>query len=140
MQNWFCVDAAAGRLKRKGKAAVPEIIIVSDAVEGTFVNPDGGSFQKEHQEKQQRKWKWTPGVGRTESRKEEKRLRCALLNGSARSTERKPFDVFLGIEHRLRKEEMEEQLTERPWKDGGLQRAQQESLRKWQAMRIVSTR
>ena len=51
-------------------------------------------------------------------RKEEKNLRCALLNGSASSTERKymrrckgTFDVFLGIEHRLRKEEMEEQFN-----------------------------
>ena len=39
MQNWLCVDAAAGRLELKGEAEVPEIIIVSDAVEGTFVNP-----------------------------------------------------------------------------------------------------
>ena len=28
MQNWFCVDAAAGRLKPQGEAEVPEIIIV----------------------------------------------------------------------------------------------------------------
>ena len=42
MQSWFCVDAAAGRLEPKGGAEVPEIIIVSDAVEGTFVNFDGG--------------------------------------------------------------------------------------------------
>ena len=51
-------------------------------------------------------------------RKEEKRLRCALLNGSAWSPERKymrrykgTFDVFFGIEHRLRKEDMEEQFN-----------------------------
>ena len=51
-------------------------------------------------------------------RKEEKRLKCTLLNGSAWSTEKKymrrfrgTFDIFLGIEHRLRKEEMEEQLN-----------------------------
>ena len=43
---------------------------------------------------------------------------CALLNGSAWSTERKymrrykgTLDVFFGIEHRLRKEEMEEQFN-----------------------------
>ena len=59
MQNWFCVDAAAGRLELKGEAEVPEIIIVSDAVEGTFVNLDGGSLQKEQKEIHQRKWKRT---------------------------------------------------------------------------------
>ena len=39
-------------------------------------------------------------------RREEKRSRCAMLNGLAWSTERKytrrykgPFDVFFGIEH-----------------------------------------
>ena len=50
-------------------------------------------------------------------RKEEKRLKCTLLNGSAWSTEKKyirryrgTFDIFIGIEHISRKEEMEEQL------------------------------
>ena len=45
-------------------------------------------------------------------------LRGALPNGSARSTERKYMrrynekcDIFFGIEHRLRKEEMEEQFN-----------------------------
>ena len=37
MQNWFCVDAAAGRLEPEGEAEVPKIIIVSDAVRGTKV-------------------------------------------------------------------------------------------------------
>ena len=48
-------------------------------------------------------------------KKKAKLLRCALLNGSAWSTERKYMrryegkgDIFFGIEHRLRKEEMEE--------------------------------
>ena len=118
MQSWFCVDAAAGRLEPKGEAEVPEIIIVSDAVEGTFVNLDGKSFQEEHKGKYQREWKRSKGVDRKEMRKEEKNLRCAFENGSAWSTERKymrryegTFDVFLGIEHRLRKEEMEEQFN-----------------------------
>ena len=108
MQNWFCVDAAAGRLEPKGEAEVPEIINVSDAVEGTFVNLDGKSIQEQKGK----------GVDRKEMRKEEKNLRCALLDGSAWSTERKymrryngTFDVFFGIEHRLRKEEMEEQFN-----------------------------
>ena len=118
MQNWFCVDAVAGRPKPKGEAEVPEIINVSDAVEGTFVNLDGKSLQEEQKEKYQNKWKRSKGVDRNEMRKEEKNLRCALLNGSAWSTERKytirykgTFDVFFGMEHRLRKEEMEEQFN-----------------------------
>ena len=87
MQNWFCVDAAAGRLEPKGEAEVPEIIIVSGAVEGTFVNLDGKSLQEEQKGKYQREWKLSKGVDRNEMRKEEKNLRCALLNGSAWSTE-----------------------------------------------------
>ena len=62
-------------------------------------------------------------------RKEVKNLRCAFLNGSAWSTERKytrrykgTFDVFFGVEHRLRKEEMEEQFNKEAneeWRFGG---------------------
>ena len=114
----ICVDAAAVRLESKGEAEVPEIIIVSDAVEGTFENLEGKSLQEEQKGKCQREWKRSKGVDRSEMRKEEKNLRCALLNGSAWSTERKcmrrykgTFDVFYGIEHRLRKEEMEEQIN-----------------------------
>ena len=47
-----------------------------------------------------------------------KLMRCTLLPGSAWSTERKyirrykgTFDFFFGVEHRLRKEEMEEQFN-----------------------------
>ena len=54
MQHWFCVDAPAVRLEPKGEAEVPEIIIVSDAVEGTFVNLDGKSLQEEPKGKYQR--------------------------------------------------------------------------------------
>ena len=71
MQNWFCVDAAAGRLEPKGEAEVPEIIIVSDAVEGK-------SLQEEQKGKYQREWKRSKLVDRNEMRKEEKNLRCAL--------------------------------------------------------------
>ena len=117
-QNLFCVDAAAGRLEPKGEAEVPEIIVVSDAVEGTFVNLDGKSLQVKQMEKHQRKWKRIKGVDRTEMRKEEERLRCTLLKGSAWSTERKYMrrykgrcDIFFGIGHRMRKEEMEEQFN-----------------------------
>ena len=117
MQNWFCIDAAVGRLKPKRKAEVPEIIVVPDAVEGTFVDLDGKSLQEEQKEKHQRKWKRSNGVDRTEMREEENRLRYALLNGSAWSTEKflrsykDTFDIFFGMEHRSRKEEMEEQFN-----------------------------
>ena len=53
-----------------------------------------------------------------EMHKDARRLRCTLLNGSAWSTEKKyirrykgTFDIFSGIEHRLRKEAMEEQFN-----------------------------
>ena len=36
-----------GGWSQKGEAEVPEIIIVSDAVEGTFVDLDGKSLQEE---------------------------------------------------------------------------------------------
>ena len=103
---------------------MPEIIIVSDAVEGTFVDLVGKSLQEEQKERHQREWKRSKGVDRNEMGKGEKKLRCALLNGLAWSTERKymrrykgTFDVFFGMEHRLRKEEMEEQFN-REGKEG----------------------
>ena len=58
------------------------------------------------------------GEDRTEMKKESKLLRCTFLNGSAWSTVSKYMrrckekcDVFFGIEHRMRKEEMEEQFN-----------------------------
>ena len=64
------------------------------------------------------RWKQSKGEDRTEMKKEGKLLRCTLLNGSAWSTERKYMrryrgkcDIFFAIEHRLRKEEMEEQFN-----------------------------
>ena len=63
------------------------------------------------------RWRQPKGADRTEMRKEAERLRCTLLNGSAWSTERKYMrryegkcDIVFGIEHRLSKEEMEEQF------------------------------
>ena len=75
MQNCFCVDAAVGRLEPNGKAKVLGIIIVSDAVEGTFVDLEGKSLEEEQKERHQRKWKRSKGVDWTEMRKEERRLR-----------------------------------------------------------------
>ena len=71
------------RLEPKGEAEVPEIIIVSDAVESTKVDLDGKGLQVTQMAKIPRKWKRPKGVDRTEMGKEEKRLRYTLLNGSA---------------------------------------------------------
>ena len=49
--------------------------------------------------------------------KESNIVRCTLLNGSAWSTEKflrrykGTFDIFFGVEHRMRNEEMEEQFN-----------------------------
>ena len=61
MQNWVCVDAPAGRLEPEGEAEVVEIIIVSDAVQSTFVHLDGKSLQEEQKGKYQREWKRLTG-------------------------------------------------------------------------------
>ena len=69
MQNWLCIDAAAGRLEPEGEADLPKIIIVSDAVGGTKVDLDGRSLQEEQMGKHQRKWKRSNGVDWTENEK-----------------------------------------------------------------------
>ena len=55
---------------------------------------------------------------RSDMPKPSRSARCPLLNGSAWSTERKymrryqgTFDIFFGIEHRMRRDEMEEQFN-----------------------------
>ena len=100
-QNWLCVSAAAERPQRGTEAMV--------------------RMQQEVQVKESRRaedfsqrWKQPKGEESAEMQKEAKLLRCTLLNGSAWSTDRKYMrknigkcDVFFGIEHRLRMEEME---------------------------------
>ena len=71
---WRCCSREAG-------AKRPEITILSDAVEGTFMDLDGKSLQEEQKGKHPRKWKRSKGADWTEMRKEEKRLKCTLLNG-----------------------------------------------------------
>ena len=68
-------------------------------------------------EENSQSWKHPKREDRTEMKKEAKLLRCTLLNGSAWSMERKYMrrckgkcDVFFGIEHRMRKDEMEKQF------------------------------
>ena len=63
-------------------------------------------------------WKQPKGEDRTEMKKEARVLVCTVLNGSAWSTEKKYLsrykgkcEMFFGVEHRLRKEEMEEQFN-----------------------------
>ena len=58
------------------------------------------------------------GTSRSLMHKNLKTVRCASLNGSAWSTERKHmkrykgiFDIFFGIEHRMKKEESEKQFN-----------------------------
>ena len=83
------MEESEWRLELEGEAEVPKIIIVSDAVRGTKVDLDGRSLQVEQMGKLSRKWKRSKGADWTDMRKEEKRFKCALLNGSAWSTERK---------------------------------------------------
>ena len=61
------------------------------------------------------RWRQPKGEDRTEMKTEARAVRCALLNGSARSTEKKYMrrykgkrDIFFGMEHRLSKEEIAE--------------------------------
>ena len=62
LQNWLCIDAAAGRLEPKGEAEVPKIIIMSDAVRGITVDLDGRSLQEEQTGTPPRKWKRSKGA------------------------------------------------------------------------------
>ena len=62
VQNWVCIDAAAGRLEPAREAEVPKIFIVSDAVRGTEVDLGGKSFQEKQMEKLPRKWKRSRGA------------------------------------------------------------------------------
>ena len=61
------------------------------------------------------------------NKKNVKKVRYTLLNGSPWCTKRKymrrcwcTLDIFLGIEHRMKREEMEEQLNKKSSKDGGV--------------------
>ena len=74
MENWLCIDAAAGRLEPEGKAEVAKIIIVSDVVRGTKVGPGWQRPSGEADGKASKKWKPPNGADWTEMRKEEKRL------------------------------------------------------------------
>ena len=78
------------------------------------------------------------GKDRKEMQKESRTARCTLLNGATWNTEKKfmsrykgTFDIFFGIEHKMRKEEMEEQFNDRSQiRTEDLQPTQQESSMK----------
>ena len=109
-QNWPCVSAAAEGQQRR-----------TEAMESIQQEPrvKGGRWMEEIPQR----WKRPEGGDRTEM-KEAKLWRCTLLNGSAWSTERKYMrryrrkcDIFFGMEHRIRQEELEEQF-DREAKEG----------------------
>ena len=69
-----------------------------------------------------KRWEQPKGEDRTVMQEYARRLRCTLLKGLTWSTEKKymrrckgTFEIFSGIEHRLRKEEMEEQFNMGKW-------------------------
>ena len=132
-QHWLCVNVATEGLQKRTE--MMERLQQEDQVKG-------GRWAEEIPQR----WKQPKGEDRTEMKKEAKLLRCTLLNGSAWSTERKYMrrykgkcDIFFGLEHRLRKEQTEEQFNKEAkegWRFAGMQR---ESQMKQQAVRIVST-
>ena len=118
-QNWLWVNAAAEGLQRRTE--------MMERMQRQEVQVKGGRWAEEITHR----WRQPKGEGRTE----------ILLDGSTWSTERKYMrrfngkcDVFFGIEHSLRKEEMEVQQ-----RGEGRRRMQRESWMKEQAVRIVST-
>ena len=102
-ESWLCVNAAAEELQKR-----TEMMEIWKHLEAQ------GKESRWAEEISQR-WKQPKGEDRAEMKKEAELLRCTLLNGSAWSTERKYMrrykgkcDIFFGMEHRLRKQEMEE--------------------------------
>ena len=94
-QSGLCVSAAAEGLERRTEAT-----------------------ERMQQEFQVKGGRWAEEIPQGGGRKRQQLLWCTLLNGSAWSTQRKYMsrdigkcDIFFGMEHRLRTEEMEEQLN-----------------------------
>ena len=105
-RSWLCVNAAAEGLQQRTE--------MMDGWQNLQVQVKESRWAKEIPQR----WNQPKREDRTEMKKEAKRLRCTLLNGSAWSTERKYMrrckgkcDIFFGMEDRLRKEEMEEQFN-----------------------------
>ena len=105
-QNWLYVNAAAEGLQKRTEILERWQQQRFQAKEGRWV------------EEIPQRWKQPTGEDSTEMKKEARVLRWTLLNGSAWSTETKYMIkckgkcvIFFGIEHRLRKEEMEEKFN-----------------------------
>ena len=103
-QNWRSVNDAAGRPQRRAEAMVRMQQEVQ-VKEGRGVEDIPQRWRQPKRED----WTW--------KKKEARVVRCALLNGSAWSAEKKYMrrykgkcDIFFGIEHRMRKEENEDQF------------------------------
>ena len=76
-QNWLCVNAAAEGLQRRTE--------MMERMQQQEVQVKESRWMEEIPPR----WRHPKGEDRTETRKEAKRLRCTLLNGSAWSTEKK---------------------------------------------------
>ena len=97
------------------------LLIIGQSLVGANAATDDKSAERNRSlSKQWRKRRSLQKVcaDRTGMQKASKTARCALLNGSTWSTERKhmrmhrgTFDIFFGVEHRLRREDMEEQFN-----------------------------
>ena len=101
--------------QRYGQRLTP--LEAMDGVDGEVAARSSGKEDRWAEEKPQ-SWRLPRKEDRTEMEKEAESLRCTLLNGSAWSTEKKytrrykgRCDIFFGIEHRLRMEEMEEKFN-----------------------------
>ena len=116
---------------------------VADTASGN-IQKKGGKMEEIRRKKELARISWAEQEdkrqcqeqGRGKSRMRWKTVRCNLLNGSAWCIEKKQmtkytrtFDIFFEIEHRMRREEIEEQIksTKIPSKDGGLQLTRQGS-------------
>ena len=73
-QNWLCVHAAAEGLQRRME--------MMERMQQQQVQVKESRWMEEIPQR----WRQPKGEDRTEMRKEEKRLKCTLLNGSAWST------------------------------------------------------
>ena len=110
-KNWLCVNAASEGWQERVEMME----------------------RRQHQEVQVKESRWAKEEKTTKMKKEAKLLRYTLRRYKGKC------DIFFGVEHRLRKQEMEEQLNKEAKKDGGSQRMQRELPIKQQAVRMVST-
>ena len=104
-QSWLGANAALEETQDRS-GPVTLVWQEMEVKEGSW----GDSFPKMRRRK--------GGQDKTQIQKEARGMTCTLLTGSAWSTEKKymrryrgTFYIFFGVEHRMRKEEMEEQFN-----------------------------